>query len=109
MPHLTTDDGVKLYYEETGKGIPVVFVHEFAGDCRSWEQQVRHFGRRIPAEIRTALELGPPPSSPGSPAPSWAASDSRTPLAVKKSGARAASRQLAAGSPAARYPSRWGS
>src|SRR4029079_17128232 len=45
MPHLTTDDGVKLYYEETGKGIPIVFVHEFAGDCRSWEQQVRHFGK----------------------------------------------------------------
>jgi len=45
MPHLTTDDGVKLYYEETGKGIPVVFVHEFAGDCRSWEQQVRHFAK----------------------------------------------------------------
>jgi pimeloyl-ACP methyl ester carboxylesterase len=45
MQHLTTDDGVKLYYEETGKGIPVVFVHEFAGDCRAWEQQVRYFGR----------------------------------------------------------------
>ena len=45
MPHLTTDDGVKLYYEETGKGIPIVFIHEFAGDCRSWEQQVRHFGK----------------------------------------------------------------
>ena len=45
MPHLTTDDGVKLYYEETGKGIPIVFIHEFAGDFRSWEQQVRHFGK----------------------------------------------------------------
>src|ERR1051325_6129633 len=45
MPHLITDDGVKLYYEETGKGIPVVFIHEFAGDVRSWEQQVRYFGR----------------------------------------------------------------
>src|SRR6476659_10359279 len=45
MPHLTTDDGVKLYYEETGKGIPIVFIHEFAGDYRSWEQQVRYFGR----------------------------------------------------------------
>ncbi len=45
MPHLTTDDGVKLYYEETGTGLPLVFVHEFAGDCRSWEPQVRHFGR----------------------------------------------------------------
>jgi pimeloyl-ACP methyl ester carboxylesterase len=46
MPHLTTDDGVKLYYEETGAGIPIVFVHEFAGDCRSYEQQVRYFSRR---------------------------------------------------------------
>jgi pimeloyl-ACP methyl ester carboxylesterase len=45
MPHLTTDDGVKLYYEETGKGIPIVFIHEFAGDCRSWEPQVRYFAR----------------------------------------------------------------
>ena len=45
MPHLTTDDGVKLYYEETGAGVPIVFVHEFAGDCRAWEPQVRHFAR----------------------------------------------------------------
>ena len=45
MPHLTTDDGIKLYYEETGKGIPIVFVHEFAGDYRSYEQQVRHFSK----------------------------------------------------------------
>jgi pimeloyl-ACP methyl ester carboxylesterase len=45
MPHLTTDDGVKLYFEETGRGAPIVFVHEFAGDCRSWEQQVRYFAR----------------------------------------------------------------
>jgi pimeloyl-ACP methyl ester carboxylesterase len=46
MPHLTTDDGVELHYEETGSGIPIVFVHEFAGDHRSWEPQVRWFARR---------------------------------------------------------------
>src|SRR5580765_7253019 len=46
MPKLTTDDGVQLYYEETGAGAPVVFVHEFGGDHRSWEPQVRHFSRR---------------------------------------------------------------
>jgi pimeloyl-ACP methyl ester carboxylesterase len=46
MPHLTTDDGVKLYYHEVGAGTPIVFVHEFAGDVRSWEAQLRHFGRR---------------------------------------------------------------
>jgi pimeloyl-ACP methyl ester carboxylesterase len=45
MPHLTTDDGVKLFYQETGAGVPIVFVHEFAGDVRSWEAQLRHFGR----------------------------------------------------------------
>ena len=46
MPHLSTDDGVRLYYEEAGSGAPVVFVHEFAGDHRSWEPQVRYFSRR---------------------------------------------------------------
>jgi pimeloyl-ACP methyl ester carboxylesterase len=46
MPHLTTDDGIRLFYEETGAGIPVVFVHEFAGDHRSYEPQLRYFGRR---------------------------------------------------------------
>ena len=45
MPHLTTDDGVKLYYEDSGTGIPIVFVHEFAGDHRAWEPQVRYFSR----------------------------------------------------------------
>src|SRR5215468_11553968 len=45
MPHLTTEDKVKLYYEDSGSGIPIVFVHEFAGDYRSWEPQVRYFAR----------------------------------------------------------------
>jgi pimeloyl-ACP methyl ester carboxylesterase len=47
MPHVTTPDGVKLYYEETGSGTPIIFVHEFAGDYRSWEAQVRYFSRRF--------------------------------------------------------------
>ncbi len=46
MPHVNADDGVRLYYEETGTGSPVLFVHEFAGDCRSWEPQVRVLARR---------------------------------------------------------------
>lgn len=45
MPHLTADDGIRLYYEESGSGTPVVFVHEFAGDHRSWEPQMRYFSR----------------------------------------------------------------
>ena len=46
MPYATTDDGVKLYYEEVGSGSPIVFVHEFAADHRSWEAQMRFFGQR---------------------------------------------------------------
>jgi pimeloyl-ACP methyl ester carboxylesterase len=46
MPHAAADDGVKLYYEEAGAGAPIVFVHEFAGDHRSWEPQMRFFSRR---------------------------------------------------------------
>jgi pimeloyl-ACP methyl ester carboxylesterase len=46
MPHISTDDGVRLYFEETGSGVPIVFVHEFAGDYRSWEPQLRYFSRR---------------------------------------------------------------
>lgn len=46
MPHATTPDGVKLYYEETGTGTPILFVHEYSGDWRSWEPQMRFFARR---------------------------------------------------------------
>src|ERR1700719_1174565 len=60
MPHLTTDDGIKLYYEETGSGIPIVFVHEFAGDYRAWEPQVRYFSRRY--RCITYNARGYPPS-----------------------------------------------
>lgn len=60
MPYATTDDGVKLFYEETGSGTPVIFVHEFAGDMRSWEPQMRHFGQRYRAICYNAR--GYPPS-----------------------------------------------
>jgi pimeloyl-ACP methyl ester carboxylesterase len=43
MPRIVTDDGVALHVEETGQGEPLLFIHEFAGDHRSWEPQVRHF------------------------------------------------------------------
>ncbi len=46
MPYVAADDGVRLYYEEAGQGTPVLFVHEFLGEYRSWEAQLRHFSRR---------------------------------------------------------------
>lgn len=45
VTHATAKDGTRLYYEEVGTGTPVVFLHEFAGDYRSWEPQLRFFGR----------------------------------------------------------------
>ncbi|MES2564114.1 MAG: alpha/beta hydrolase [Pseudomonadota bacterium] len=45
MPYVTSN-GVRLYYEEAGKGTPIVFVHEFADDLHSWDPQVRFFSRR---------------------------------------------------------------
>src|SRR5262245_22459730 len=44
MPHFEAN-GVELYYEDNGSGPPVIFSHEFAGDYRAWEPQVRGFGR----------------------------------------------------------------
>ena len=45
MAFATTQDGLQLYYEQVGDGLPIVFVHEFAGDHRSWEPQMRYFSR----------------------------------------------------------------
>src|SRR3990172_6620461 len=53
-------NGVNLYYEETGTGAPLVFVHEFAGDCRSWHLQVRVLARRY--RCITFNARGYPPS-----------------------------------------------
>ncbi len=59
MPKIPVN-GVELYYEETGSGIPLLFLHEFAGDYASWEPQMRHFGRRYRAI--TMSYRGYPPS-----------------------------------------------
>ncbi len=47
---ITTDDGVGLaVYDHDGPvdavGAPILFVHEFGGDHRSWDPQVSHFAR----------------------------------------------------------------
>ena len=59
MPYVDLD-GVRLYYEETGAGDPIVFVHEYAGDYRSWEPQVRYFAKRY--RCITYNARGYPPS-----------------------------------------------
>jgi pimeloyl-ACP methyl ester carboxylesterase len=60
MPLIKTADGTSLYYEEAGAGTPVVFVHEFAGDYRTWEPQMRYFARSH--RCVTYSQRGYPPS-----------------------------------------------
>ena len=60
MAHAKTNDGVNLYFEEAGSGTPIVFVHEFGGDHRSWELQMRFFSRRH--RCITFAARGYPPS-----------------------------------------------
>jgi pimeloyl-ACP methyl ester carboxylesterase len=60
VPTVRVDDGVGLFYEETGEGLPLVFVHEFAGEAASWDPQVRFFARRYRTIVYNAR--GYPPS-----------------------------------------------
>ncbi len=53
-------NGVQLYYEVSGSGVPLVLVHEFAGDSRSWDPQVKFFARRY--QVITYNARGYPPS-----------------------------------------------
>jgi pimeloyl-ACP methyl ester carboxylesterase len=62
-----SEGGVGLYYEETGAGAPVLFVHEFAGDHRSWEPQVRSLARRYRC-VTYAARGYPPSDVPADPA-----------------------------------------
>jgi len=59
MP-IVTSDPVKLYYEETGTGFPILFIHEYGSDYREWESQVRYFSRRY--RCITYNARGYPPS-----------------------------------------------
>ena len=60
MPAIVTEDGVRLHVEKTGQGEPLLFVHEFAGDHRSWEPQVRFFSAAY--HCVTYAARGYPPS-----------------------------------------------
>ncbi|HSB68962.1 MAG TPA: alpha/beta hydrolase [Candidatus Methylomirabilis sp.] len=60
MPHAMVN-GVELFYESWGQGIPLVFVHEWGGDARSWDPQVRFFSRRY--RTVTFSARGYPPSA----------------------------------------------
>jgi 3-oxoadipate enol-lactonase len=45
MPFTTGVDGARLYYEESGAGVPMVFVHGFTLDHRMWLGQRDYFAK----------------------------------------------------------------
>jgi pimeloyl-ACP methyl ester carboxylesterase len=77
MPAIVTDDGVTLHAEETGHGEPLLFVHEFAGDHRSWEPQVRFFSQAYRCVTYAARGYLPSdvPTDPGAYSQERAAAD----------------------------------
>ena len=60
MSFAKANDGIKIYFEESGRGTPIIFVHEFGGNYRSWELQIRYFSRRH--RCITFAARGYPPS-----------------------------------------------
>ena len=60
MPYASAKDGCRLFYEEAGSGTSLIFIHEFAGDHRSWEPQMRFFARYF--HCITYAARGFPPS-----------------------------------------------
>ncbi len=67
MASITTSDGVRLHVETAGSGTPIVFVHEYAGDHRSWEPQMRHFAHSYLTVAYNARGF-PPSDVPDDPA-----------------------------------------
>lgn len=44
MPY-AENDGVKIWYEEEGEGVALIFLHEFLNDHSGWDDQMRRFAR----------------------------------------------------------------
>ena len=60
MPQAKASDGTKLYYEVQGSGPPIIFVHELAGTCHSFNLQVAAMKPRF--QCITFNARGYPPS-----------------------------------------------
>ncbi|HET7763466.1 MAG TPA: alpha/beta hydrolase [Burkholderiales bacterium] len=60
MKQVRSADGTRIYCEESGQGVPVLFVHEYGGSCRSFDGQVAPFRARHRCVVFNAR--GYPPS-----------------------------------------------
>lgn len=59
MSKIICDDGTNLFVEEAGSGMPILFVHEFGGDSRSWKYQVDAFSKSYRCIVYTARGFCP--------------------------------------------------
>lgn len=60
-------NGASLYYEITGKGTPILFLHGFTCDHRNWEPQVKYFSKKykvITYDARGHGQSSPPDTMP---------------------------------------------
>lgn len=76
MPIVNTNS-IQLYYEEVGRGVPILFIHELAGDYRSWEPQMRYFARNHRCIVYSARGYHPSsiPADPAAYSQAQAAAD----------------------------------
>ena len=58
MPYASVN-GIDLYYEENGKGFPLVLAHGAGGNHLSWWQQVPHYSRHYRTHHLRPPRLGP--------------------------------------------------
>jgi pimeloyl-ACP methyl ester carboxylesterase len=60
----TAADGTQLYYETTGRGAPIVFLHETSRTCRSFDLQIAALQDRYQCIVYNARGY-PPSDAPG--------------------------------------------
>ncbi len=77
MAYVTASDGTRLWVEEAGSGSAILFLHEFGGDHRSWEPQMRAFARRHRCIVYAARGYTPSdvPADPNAYGQDFAVSD----------------------------------
>ena len=47
MPYIRTDDGVKIYFEEHGKGFPLALAYGVGGNAGMWKPNIEALSRRF--------------------------------------------------------------
>lgn len=82
--YFLTADGDKLYYQVTGKGEAILFIHGFSLDHRMWQPQVDYFSKNYKVITYDARGFGKSTMPGGAYSPYEDAKDLLDNLGVKK-------------------------